>query len=124
MKTRSLLNFTTKLKNSKSSTVYVPFNFAHKPLIKLLYKEGYILSVDFLENSDFKIVLRTNFNSVSLIKSLKSISTPGKFSYLNYNQICLLNLSGKVGFFTTSKGFLTSNDCKKYRIGGTYFFVI
>ncbi len=124
MKTLRLINFTTTLKNNKNSILYIRQNWVHKPLINILYREGFISSFSLSENFYLKIVLRSNSTGLPLIQNLKIVSTPGKPVYLDYKKICLLNLSGKVGFFTTSKGLLTSDECKKHRVGGVLLFFI
>jgi len=72
-----------------------------------------------------KIVVKLRYSSnKALLKTLKIISTPVKMVYLNLKNLSKLPTTKSVLFLSTSKGFLTSTECKKNQVGGVLLFII
>lgn len=120
----TIIKFLSQLKNASNSrkeSIILKYNKSYVPLLKILYKEGFILNYSKTEEN-ILIRFRYYFNIKSLQK-LKIISTISKPIFLNYFEICKLYKKDKVLIFSTSNGFLTSLECTKLKIGGIFLFI-
>jgi ribosomal protein S8 len=90
--------------------------------LAVLYKEGYILSYAYNLNDARIVVNLRYFEGNCLTANLKIMSKVSHIKYLNYQDICRISLGNKVGFFLTSKGIQTLEDCKINRVGGILAF--
>ena len=92
-------------------------------IIALLYSEGLVQSF-FVEKSSNRLIifLRYSFNK-DVFRSLKLFSKSTTSSYFTYKDICKLSNKRFLLIFSTSKGFLTSLDCKNQHLGGKLCFI-
>jgi ribosomal protein S8 len=124
-----IIKFLSLLKNSslsKKQIVIVNYNNLVIKCIEALYKEGLVLSYSILKDKDInstkiQIKLRNVDNTV-LTSKLKFVSRPTNIKHLQYHQLCRIALKGKTCFFSTNKGILTLDECKKNRLGGVFSF--
>jgi len=124
-----IIKFLSLLKNSslsKKKFVTVNYNNLIIKCIEALYKEGLILSYSIFKDQNDKsdkieIKLR-NVNDIILTSKIKIVSKPTNIKYLQYHQLCRITLKEKTGFFSTNKGILTLDECKKNRLGGVFSF--
>jgi small subunit ribosomal protein S8 len=122
------IEFLIKLKNAtlvRKEKIITPFNRLSLELIKCLYKEGFVQSFHIEKQSNeqkITVFLRFFYNK-GLLKDLKIISTPSFIRHLTLQDICKLNTRKSVMFFSTSKGILTTLDCKKRQLGGSLLFL-
>lgn len=93
--------------------------------LKILWREGFILGykINPNNNKQLKIFLKYN-NGQPVIKSLKSISIPGRKVYYSIKQIWKIDSSKSFIIFSTNRGLKSIADCKKLKIGGEPFIVI
>lgn len=90
--------------------------------LSVLYKEGFVLSYSYnLDDTKVLVKLRY-FDGNCLTSDLKIISKVSHIRYLNYREICRISLGNKVGFFLTSKGIQTLENCKINKVGGILAF--
>jgi small subunit ribosomal protein S8 len=88
--------------------------------LNILWDENYILGYKTQKNDSnntVKIFLKYN-QGKPVINSLKLISKPGHRIYYSAKQIWKINSNRTFIIFTTNQGLLTSNDCKKLKVGG------
>jgi small subunit ribosomal protein S8 len=121
-----IIRLLNNLKNSSLANkefISMEYNTDCVGVLKILYREGFVLSyrINKSENKIF-IFLRYSFNK-PIFDNLKIISTPSKKTYLNYHEISKIPSRKNVFFFSTNKGMLTDLECKRYKIGGTLFFI-
>lgn len=124
-----IIKFLSLLKNSslsKKKLVTVNYNNLIIKCIEALYKEGLILSYFVQKEKDnsltkIQIKLR-NVDDIVLTSKIKIVSKPTNIKYLQYHQLCRITLKEKTGFFSTNKGILTLDECKKNRLGGVFSF--
>ncbi len=124
-----IIKFLSLLKNSalsKKKSVIVNYNNLIIKCVESLYKEGLILSYSILKGENQKankieIKLR-NVNDYILTSKIQIVSKPTNIKYLQYHQLCRITLKEKTGFFSTNKGILTLDECKKNRLGGVFSF--
>lgn len=125
----TLNNFLSRLKNTsliQKENVIINFNNIFLPVLQLLYREGVILTYTSTKNKKKKnwlIKLRYH-NDLNCLKKLKVMSKPSKPLYFNKFEVLKIYERNRIIVFSTSKGILTSLECKKKHIGGELLFII
>jgi small subunit ribosomal protein S8 len=124
------VKFLLALKNAsvlKKEIVFFYYNNLFLKLAKVLYRTGLIQNfcIEKKYNKNFQIVvsLKYSFN-IGILNSLKIISKPSVSLFLDYEKICRISEKNRVLILSTSEGFLTSDECKKRKIGGKVFFYV
>jgi ribosomal protein S8 len=120
-----LVKMLVLLKNAslaKKSNVFVKKSPLILEALAALYKEGYILSYAYNLDSLTVLVNLRYFEGNCLTANLKIMSKISHVKYLNYRDICRFSLVNKVGFFLTSQGVQTLEECKMNKIGGILAF--
>jgi small subunit ribosomal protein S8 len=119
----TLITFLSRLKNAskiQQELVVVNFNKSYIPILKILYQEGFILNYSVKKD---KITIRFRYYyNLGNLKNLKIISKISKMLYLTHFEISKIYKKDKLLVFSTSKGFLTSFECIKLKVGGIFFF--
>lgn len=120
LKNGSLVNLESITTNS---------NKLSQSILKFLYKEGFILSYKIKQKlnyhnntSEIDVQLRHYFGKPVLNK-IKLMSFPSKPLHISYKSLCRINEKNKVFVFSTIKGLLTLNECKKFKVGGILLFI-
>lgn len=125
MITDSIGNYLTSIRNAilaHHKVVSVPSSNIKKAITKVLMDQGYILNYKFnKEGSKEMIQIALKYNSitsVSAIKGIDRISTPGLRKYSSSDQLPrVLNGLG-VAVISTSQGIMTDKKARKLNIGG------
>ena len=125
MITDSIGNYLTSIRNAilaQHKVVSVPSSNIKKAITKVLMDQGYILNYKFNKdgsNEMIQIALKYNsITSVSAIKGIDRISTPGLRKYSSSDQLPrVLNGLG-VAVISTSQGIMTDKKARKLNIGG------
>jgi small subunit ribosomal protein S8 len=118
-------DFLTRIRNAtiaKKPTVLVPFSKLKLELANLLSSEGYISSVQIVNEESvatksLEIGIKY-LNGESVIKGLKKVSKPGlrKYAKAKYSPRVLSGLG--VSILTTSQGLRTDRKARKDKVGG------
>ena len=118
-------DFLTRIRNAtiaRKATVLVPFSKLKLELANLLSSEGYISSVQVVNDENIatkSIEIGIKYlNGESVIKGLKKISKPGlrKYSKAKYSPRVLSGLG--ISILTTSQGLRTDRKARKDKVGG------
>jgi len=125
MITDSIGNYLTSIRNAilaQHKVVSVPSSNIKKAITKVLMDQGYILNYKFNKEGSkemIRIALKYNsITSVSAIKGIDRISTPGLRKYSSADQLPrVLNGLG-VAVISTSQGIMTDKKARKLNIGG------
>jgi ribosomal protein S8 len=124
------VKFLLALKNAsvlKKEVVFFYYNNLFLKLAKVLYRTGLIQNfcIEKKYNKNFQIIvsLKYSFN-IGILNSLKILSKPSVSLFLGYDKICRLSEKNRVLILSTNEGFLTSDECKKKKIGGKLFFYV
>lgn len=124
------VKFLLALKNAsvlKKEIVFFYYNNLFLKLAKVLYRTGLIQNfcIEKKNNKKFQIIifLKYSFN-IGILNTLKIVSKPSISLFLNYEKICRISEKNRVLILSTSAGFLTSEECKKRKIGGKVFFYV
>ena len=114
----------TRIRNAqiaKHDVVVLPASNTKKAIAKILLAEGYVKSVDFIDEApqgSIKIALKYVNGKQPVIAGLKRISKPGLRVYAKSEE--LPKVLGGLGtaIISTSKGLMTDKEARKEMIGG------
>ena len=114
----------TRIRNGlivRHDSVTMPASNMKKAIAKILLDEGYIKSVDFVDDGlqgQIKIVLKYVQGKESVIKGLKRISKPGLRVYARSSEIPKVLGGLGIAIVSTSKGVMTDKEARNGGIGG------
>jgi len=127
---KSIISFLIAIKNAsllKKEIVTFFFNKKFILLSKVLYKQGLIQDF-WLEKqiySKIKIIISLKyFFNFSNFLTLKIVSKSCRPLFFSYKDLCKLYEKQVLYIFSTSKGYLTSFECKRLNVGGVLFFYV
>jgi small subunit ribosomal protein S8 len=121
--TDPIADMLTRIRNAnqmKHEKVDIPASKLKKEVLELLKKEGYIVSVQVVNNKpqDILRVTLKYMQNDRVVKGLKRISKPGLRVYAKNNEIPkVLNGLG-IAVISTSQGVMTDRDARKLKVGG------
>lgn len=122
MSNDKISDFLTQIRNANLNhnlSVIIVKTKTNYQISKILKQEGFIKSFSEYSSNQLKIYLKyEGRESKPIITNLKRISKPGRRIYANYKEIP--SVLGGLGIIilSTSKGILTDQDARFYRIGG------
>ena len=114
----------TRIRNgliARHDSVTMPASNMKKAIAKIMLDEGYIKSVDFVDDGlqgQIKIVLKYVQGRESVIKGLKRISKPGLRVYARSTEIPKVLGGLGIAIISTSKGVMTDKEARNAGIGG------
>ena len=114
----------TRIRNgliARHDAVTIPASNMKKAIAKILLDEGYIKSVDFVDDGlqgQIKIVLKYVQGRESVIKGLKRISKPGLRVYAKSEEIPKVLGGLGIAIVSTSKGVMTDKEARNAGVGG------
>ncbi|MBQ3303201.1 MAG: 30S ribosomal protein S8 [Clostridia bacterium] len=114
----------TRIRNgliARHDSVTMPASNMKKAIAKILLDEGYIKSVDYVDDGlqgQIKIVLKYVQGKESVIKGLKRISKPGLRVYARSSEIPKVLGGLGIAIVSTSKGVMTDKEARNAGIGG------
>jgi small subunit ribosomal protein S8 len=120
---KTLCNNYSLIKNAFLENFSSVFTHRSKQTVRfldVLYKEGVIRGYN-LYSLDNKIeVYLKYYKGFSVIKNIKSISSPGCYIYFSFDDICFWDKNSQHSFLvlSTSKGVISSKEAKRLKIGG------
>lgn len=112
----------TRIRNAqiaKHDAVVLPASNTKKAIAKILLAEGYVKSVDFIDDGpqgSIKIVLKyVNGKQQPVIAGLKRISKPGLRVYAKSEELPKVLGGLGIAIISTSKGLMTDREARKQR---------
>ena len=114
----------TRIRNgliARHDSVTMPASNMKKAIAKILLDEGYIKSVDYVDDGlqgQIKIALKYVQGKESVIKGLKRISKPGLRVYARSNEIPKVLGGLGIAIVSTSKGVMTDKEARNAGVGG------
>ena len=122
--TDPIADMLTRIRNANSSkhkTVDFPASNMKKAIAKILLEEGYIKSVEEINDDAqgiIRITLKYDEKGARVIDGLKRISKPGLRVYASKDELPqVLNGLG-IALISTSKGIKTDKEARKEGLGG------
>jgi small subunit ribosomal protein S8 len=105
--------------------------FLHKSkmtckLLDVLYAEGVIRGYNMYSTQGKIEVFLKYHKGYSVINNIKAISSPGRYVYLSFDDICYWDKQSKHSFIvlSTSKDLISSKVAKQLKIGGKALCII
>ncbi len=114
----------TRIRNgliARHDSVTMPASNMKKAIAKILLDEGYIKSVDYIDDGiqgQIKVTLKYVQGKESVIKGLKRISKPGLRVYARNEEIPKVLGGLGIAIVSTSKGVMTDKEARNAGIGG------
>jgi small subunit ribosomal protein S8 len=114
----------TRIRNAqiaKHENVMVPASNMKKSIAKILLDEGYVKSVDFIDDGlagQIKIGLKYTEKKQGAIVGLKRISKPGLRVYAQCDELPKVLRGLGIAIISTSKGVMTDKQAREAKIGG------
>ena len=114
----------TRIRNgliARHDSVTMPASNEKKAIAKILLDEGYIKSVDFIDDGlqgQIKIALKYVQGKESVIKGLKRISKPGLRIYARNTEIPKVLGGLGIAIISTSNGVMTDKAARNAGVGG------
>ncbi len=114
----------TRIRNAqiaKHDAVVLPASNTKKAIAKILLAEGYVKSVDFIDEApqgSIKIALKYVNGKQPVIAGLKRISKPGLRVYAKSEELPKVLGGLGIAIISTSKGLMTDKEARKEMIGG------
>mgnify|MGYP000470606656 FL=1 len=114
----------TRIRNgliARHDSVTIPASNMKKSIAKILLDEGYIKSVDFIDDGvqgQIKVALKYAQGKESVIKGLKRISKPGLRVYAKNDEIPKVLGGLGIAIISTSKGVMTDKSARIAGVGG------
>ena len=114
----------TRIRNgliARHDSVTMPASNMKKAIAKILLDEGYIKSVDYIDDGiqgQIKVTLKYVQGKESVIKGLKRISKPGLRVYARSNEIPKVLGGLGIAIVSTSKGVMTDKAARNAGVGG------
>ncbi len=114
----------TRIRNAqiaKHDVVVLPASNTKKAIAKILLAEGYVESVDFIDEApqgSIKIALKYVNGKQPVIAGLKRISKPGLRVYAKAEELPKVLGGLGIAIISTSKGLMTDKEARKEMIGG------
>ena len=122
--TDPIADMLTRIRNANSArhtSVDVPASNMKKAIADILFDEGYISSVEKIEDGKqgiLRITLKYDENGKRVISGLKRISKPGLRVYASKDELPkVLNGLG-IALISTSKGIKTDKEARQEGLGG------
>ena len=114
----------TRIRNgliARHDAVTIPASNMKKAIAKILLDEGYIKSVDYIDDGlqgQIKVTLKYIQGKESVIKGLKRISKPGLRVYAKCEEIPKVLGGLGIAIVSTPKGVMTDKAARVAGIGG------
>lgn len=122
--TDPIADLLTRIRNANSARhVYVdiPASNMKKSVVDILLKEGYIKSVENIEDGKqgiIRVTLKYGANKEKVISGIKRISKPGLRVYAAKDELPKVLGGLGVAIISTSKGIVTDKDARRENVGG------
>jgi small subunit ribosomal protein S8 len=125
MMTDPIADMLTRIRNAlaaRHERVQMPGSRMKQEIARVLKEEGYILDFHLDKavhpQGLLDITLKYDVMNMSVIQSLRKISTPGKRQYVSCKQMPKVLDGAGTAIISTSRGLLTDQQCLAENVGG------
>ena len=115
----------TRIRNAntaKHDTVDIPYSKIKFSIAQILLDEGYVKSIDLVDNGNFKdirVTLKYGADkNDKIITGLKRISKPGLRVYANKDQVPKVLDGLGIAILSTNQGVVTDKKARELKVGG------
>jgi len=130
MMTDPIADMLTRIRNAQAvrkEDLVLPFSKIKYEILKLLVREGYIESVDKIEEKSYPelhVVLKYKEDKKAFIEHIKRISKPGQRIYVSKDKLPKILNDFGLAILSTSQGIMTNKKARRVKIGGELLFEI
>ncbi len=124
MVTDPIADMLTRIRNAqtaKHDTVAIPGSKVKKALAKILLEEGYVQTVEFVDegiNGIIRITLKYGAKRDACITGIRRISKPGLRVYVNCEKLPKVLGGLGIAIISTSRGIMTDRNARTIKSGG------
>ena len=107
--------------NARHTTVDIPASNMKKAIAKILLEEGYIKTVETIDDNQqgvIRITLKYGENKQKVLTGLKRVSKPGLRSYASKDELPKVLKGLGIAIISTSKGVMTDKEARRQNVGG------
>jgi len=128
--TDPIADMLTRIRNAQAvrkEDLVLPFSKIKYEILKLLVREGYIESVDKIEEKSYPelhVVLKYKEDKKAFIEHIKRISKPGQRIYVSKDKLPKILNDFGLAILSTSQGIMTNKKARRVKIGGELLFEI
>ena len=115
----------TRIRNAntaKHDTVDIPYSKIKFSIAQILFDEGYVKSIDLVDNGNFKdirVTLKYGADkNDKIITGLKRISKPGLRVYASKDQVPKVLDGLGIAILSTNQGVVTYKKARELQVGG------
>lgn len=104
-----------------SESVDVPASNFKLALARLLVREGYLKSVDEVEQGNTPVIrigLKYGPRRSPIISELKRVSRPGRRAYTNVRTLPVVRGGLGIAVISTSQGLMVDREARRKKVGG------
>ncbi len=122
--TDPIADMLTRIRNAQTARhekVEIPSSKAKRAIADILFSEGYVAGVDFVEDGHsgkLVIGLKYGANGAPVISGLKRVSKPGLRTYSGAANMPKVLGGLGTAIVSTSKGIMTDKQAKAENVGG------
>ncbi|HNZ86300.1 MAG TPA: 30S ribosomal protein S8 [bacterium] len=130
MMTDPIADMLTRIRNAQAvrkEDLVMPFSKIKYEILKLLAREGYIESVEKIEEKshpELRVQLKYKEDKKAYIEHIKRISKPGQRIYVSKDKLPKILNDFGVAILSTSQGIMTNKKARRLKIGGELLFEI
>lgn len=122
MTTDPISDMLTRIRNAylvRKGEVRVPYSNMKMAIAKILSAEGFVGSIDKVDNGfgEIRISLKYDGGS-SVITNIKRVSKPGRREYSGYRELPHVRNNHGIAIVSTSQGVMTNKEARKRKLGG------
>ncbi len=107
--------------NQRHATVDIPASNMKKAIAKILLDEGYVKSVEEIEDGTqgvIRVTLKYAENKQKVLTGLKRVSKPGLRIYVSKEELPQVLKGLGIAIISTSKGIMTDKEARRQNVGG------
>ncbi|MBS4914230.1 30S ribosomal protein S8 [Veillonella sp.] len=122
--TDPIADMLTRIRNANAAlheTVEIPVSRTKAAVLEILKEEGFIKSVETVENGKYnvlKVTLKYGSNNEKVITGIKRISKPGLRVYAKKEELPRVLGGLGIAVISTSKGVMSDKQARKEGLGG------
>lgn len=130
MMTDPIADMLTRIRNAQAARkedLVMPFSKIKYEILKLLVREGYIESVDKIQEKSYPelhVILKYKQDKSAFIEHIKRISKPGQRIYVNKDRLPKVLNDFGLAILSTSQGIMTNKKARRVKVGGELLFEI
>ncbi len=122
--TDPIADLLTRIRNASSArhpNVDIPASNMKKSICKILQEEGYVKSVQYIEDQKqgvIRVTLKYQSNGTPVIAGLRRVSKPGLRIYTSCEDMPKVMRGLGTAIVSTSKGVMTDKSARNENVGG------